>query len=167
MVSRGSGIPFTDVRPGNLDWSRPEELPAGTFATLLWLNDQRTNYPADHYVVDHTARTAQAFTLHHRRVFYSLTFYRGEARFKALLFEGFLDTPNGKTFAETRFLAVKRPLVHHNPNEIVGDAFEERAVIDLEIDYVFTTVQDAGYVDEFDIALCLTPFEEVRITPDA
>ena len=142
FIARGSGLDSTYVIPGNERGPRPQE----PYASLLHIPpDTRHGYPIRVQLPNNATRSVQ-----HRRASYSLQFYRKGAENLALAFSNYAESENGLTDAEDNSIRVVFPLSLSRLDGIVGDAFEERVVVDLSVDYVHITDQDTGVIDVFD-----------------
>ena len=108
-------------------------------------------------------------TVSYRRANYSLQFYRDGAAGRARDFCVFAESEIGLTMAEDGILrrdangmvigpaldggfrvVQTPPLSVQRLDEITGDAFEERAVVNLVIDYAHTADQPTGQIDAFE-----------------
>ena len=146
-VAKGSGLDPKDVIPGN----DPHPRPYAPYATLLPFNDRRTGYPARLQDEDAEMTSSSSY----RRASFSLQFYRKGAMDYARDFCVWCESEIGLTTAEdNNFVIVQTPpLEWDRIDEIVGDAFEERVLINngtFMVDYVQETVQATGFVDRFD-----------------
>ena len=141
FVSRGTSLESKDVIPCNDDNPRPR-VP---YASLLLVEDDRLGYPIRRSLPNELTRSLQ-----HRRALFSLQFYRKGARDTALSFVTYAESENGLTDAEDYSFRVVFPLRYQRLDDIVGDAYEERALVNLGIDYLYVTDQDAGYIDGFE-----------------
>ena len=140
FVAEGSGLPTNRVLPGNQRAPRPYE----SYATLLRVDNTRLAWPARRYESGITTNAS------YRRNNYSLQFYRKGASDYALAFLVFVESEIGQTVAEDgEFQVVQQPpLASDRLDDILGDDFEERVVINMPVDYVHVTGQDAGLIDQ-------------------
>ena len=141
IVERGTGI---TAIPGN----DPHPRPIDSYATLLLVDDQRRGYPVNTPDISSMTRSTQ-----HRRAVYSLQFYRDGAVDNALSFVTYIESENGLTDAldnEIRFVFPASGMQFQRLDDIVGDSYEERAIVEngrLMVDYVHITDQDTGIID--------------------
>ena len=146
IVARGSGLASSDVIPGNDAGPRP----IAPYATLLLVDDPRRGYPIKTPDIASMTRSTQ-----HRRAIYSLQFYRKGAVDNALSFVTYIESDNGLTDAqdnEIRFVFPAGGMQFQRLDGIVGDSYEERAIVEngrLMVDYVHITDQDTGTIDTF------------------
>ena len=143
----GSGLKTSYVIPGNTRSARPD----APYATLLLITDTGLDYPVRLQDPDLPVTISTS----HRRAIYSLQFYRKGALDHARNFCVYAESEIGLTVAEDfGFYVVQVPrLSFDRLDSIVGDAFEERAIINngtFMLDYELTTEQNTGYVDTFE-----------------
>ena len=142
----GSGLKIELVIPGN----DPHPRSSAPYATLLLVTDTGLDYPVRLQDPDLPVTISTS----HRRATYSLQFYRKGALNHARNFCIYVESEIGLTVAEDfGFYVVQVPRMSFDRlDAIVGDAFEERAIINngtFMIDYELTTEQNTGYVDTF------------------
>lgn len=147
FVAKGSGLDFDLVTPGNDNHPRPVK----PYATLLLITDRRMAYPAR--LEDEAAEMTSSAS--YRRATFSLQFYRTGALDYARDFCVWCESEIGLTTAEDLNFQVLQvpPLSFDRLDEIVGDGFEERAIINggtFMIDYVQETMQATGFIDRID-----------------
>ena len=161
FVAAGSGLATDHVIPGNDRGPRPG-MP---YASLLLSDDPRLAYPVRYQQPGDEMTT----TVSYRRAAYSLQFYRDGAVDLARAFLRFAESEIGLTVAEDGILrrdangdvigaaldggfrvVQTPPLSVQRLDEITGDEFEERALVDLLIDYADTSDQPTGQIDQFD-----------------
>ena len=161
FVAEGSGLATDHVIPGNDRGPRPG-MP---YASLLLSDDPRLAYPVRYQQPGDEMTT----TVSYRRANYSLQFYRDGAAGRARDFCVFAESEIGLTMAEDGILrrdangmvigpaldggfrvVQTPPLSVQRLDEITGDAFEERAVVNLVIDYAHTADQPTGQIDAFE-----------------
>ena len=161
FVAAGSGLDRGLVIPGNSKGPRPKDA----YASLLLIDDNRLSYPI-RYQQPNDEMTS---SISYRRATYSLQFYRDGAAERARDFCIYAESENGLTAAEDGLLMVDAnwvvvgavasggfrvvqtpPLSVQRLDEITGDAFEERALVNLPIDYAHTTNTEPGYIDAFE-----------------
>ena len=147
-VAKGSGLDPKDVIPGN----DPHPRPYVSYATLLPFNDRRTGYPARLQDEDAEMTSSSSY----RRASFSLQFYRKGAMDYARDFVIWCESEIGSDHCgrqQLRAIVQTPPLEWDRIDEIVGDAFEERVLINngtFMVDYIQNTVQATGFVDRFD-----------------
>ena len=147
FVAKGSGLDSSLVIPGN----DPHPRGAAPYATLLLITDIGIAYPAR--LQDEAAEMTSSSA--YRRATFSLQFYRKGAMDLARDFCVWCESEIGLTTAEDNsFFILQVPrLSLARLDEIVGDAFEERIVINngtFMVDYVQETTQATGYIDRFE-----------------
>ena len=132
---------------------------------FLLIDDNRLAYPVRYQRPDNEMTT----TISYRRANFSLQFYRDDAASLARDFCVFAESEIGLTVAEDGILrrdangdvigpaldggfrvVQTPPLSVQRLDEITGDAFEERAVVNLVIDYAHTSDQPTGQIDAFE-----------------
>ena len=91
-------------------------------------------------------------TASYRRNNYSLQFYRKGASDYALAFLVFVESEIGQTVAEDGGFEVVQqpPLTDERLDDVLGDDFEERVLINMPIDYIHVATQDTGRIDQFE-----------------
>ena len=161
FVATGSGLDRSHVIPGNDKGARPKDA----YASLLLIDDGRLAHPVRYQQPGDELVT----TMTYRRAAYSLQFYRDGAVDLARAFVRYAESENGLTAAEDGRLIIAEdgrvvdtvndggfrvvqtpPLSVRRLDDIVGDDLQERALVNLSIDYADTSNQDAGYIDAFD-----------------
>ena len=163
FVAKGSGLDSSLVIPGNDPHPRAD-VP---YATLLLITDVGIAYPAR--LQDDAAEMTSSAA--YRRATFSLQFYRKGAMDYARDFCIWCESEIGLTTAEDNsFFILQTPrLSLARLDEIVGDAFEERIIINngtLMVDYVQETTQATGYIDRFEGTLIYgLPRETVSHSP--
>ena len=142
FVASGSGLSGANVIPGNDKNPRPTDA----YATLLLVDDPSIGYPIRLQQDDGTTSSAS-----NRRATFSLQFYREGAIDLARDFVIYAESELGLTDAEVgNFRVVQRPrLGYQRLDEVVGDSFEQRTLVNLIIDYVHVTNQDTGVIDQY------------------
>ena len=140
-IAAGSGLDTSLVVPANDNKPSPIE----PYASLLLLRDPRRAYPVFAQQDDETTSSVS-----YRRAHYSLQFYRKGAVEHAAMFCAFAESENGYTMAEDYNFAIVQtpPLDYDRIDTIIGDSFEERALISLEVDYARTSNQNTGVIDQ-------------------
>ena len=98
------------------------------------------------------SRDGTTSSVSYRRAAYSLQFYRKGALDYARDFCIYAESEIGLITAnDEEFAVVQTPaLSFERIDDIIGDAFEERALINLLIDYTHTTNQATGDINAFD-----------------
>ena len=141
-VAEGSGLKGELVIPGNDRAPRPVE----SYATLLRINNVRLAWPARRYENSITTNAS------YRRNNYSLQFYRKGASDYALAFLVFVESEIGQTVAEDGGFEVVQqpPLTDERLDDILGDDFEERVLINMPVDYIHVAMQDTGLIDQIE-----------------
>ena len=146
FIATGSGLPQADVIPGNSKGTAPP----GPYATLLLTGLRRLNYPIRRTRdIEEDAETTTTDSLQYRRATFSLQFFRDGAVDRAIAFQNWVESELALTQAEKdEFrVVISPPLEVLRLDAIFGDSFEERAVINLPIDYGEVTTQDTQLVD--------------------
>ena len=143
FVADGSRLDPSLVIPGNDAGKRPKDA----YASLLLIDDDRLAYPVRYQQPDETVTT-----LTYRRASYSLQFHRDGAVDLARAFVRFAESENGLTAAEDGDFRVVQspPLSVQRLDVVLGDSWEQRALVSLSIDYADLSNQDAGYIDAYD-----------------
>ena len=141
-VAQGSGLKAELVIPGNDRSPRPIE----SYATLLRVDNSRLAWPARRYDSGITTNAS------YRRNNYSLQFYRKGASDYALAFLVFVESEIGQTVAEDGGFEVVQqpPLTDERLDDVLGDDFEERVLINMPIDYIHVRTQDTGTIDQIE-----------------
>ena len=141
-VAQGSGLKANLVIPGNDRSPRPIE----SYATLLRVDNSRLAWPARRYEAAITTNAS------YRRNNYSLQFYRKGASDYALAFLVFVESEIGQTVAEDGGFEVVQqpPLTDERLDDVLGDDFEERVLINMPIDYIHVATQDTGRIDQIE-----------------
>ena len=138
------------VIPGNEASPRP----ATDYATLLLVDDQRKSYPAP---VDRADGNVASTSI--RRARFSLQFYR-DALAKAVQFCAWAESVTGLEEAAKGVFRVVFPLSFRRLDMPVGDKFEERAVVDLGVDYQHILTVNDGVIRTVAVELCYEGHEE-------
>ena len=138
FVARGSGLEPNRVIEGNQKAPRPRD----SYATVLFRNDPRKGYP-----IRDLAENGEARDISHRRAAFSVQFFRKGASGRALAFCLYAESENGLTDAEDLNIRIVQPVSYERLDVPAGDAFEHRALINLELDHYLVTDQDAGQID--------------------
>lgn len=138
-------MPAKHVIPGNDGGPAPIE----PYATLLLEDDPALARP-----VRYQQPNGSVTNVSYRRAAFSLQFYRKGAVERAQAFCLYAESENGLIDqADYGWRVAGLPLEYSRLDGIMGDAFEERAVIELAIDHTVTTTQDAGVFDNVEYAL--------------
>lgn len=93
-ITRKDGEAFPMVISGNTRGYRPLD----TYGSLLLMEDQREGYPIFRDLED-----GRVLQMEYRRAVYSLQFYRAGAPDAAGRFDSWVQSENGRTYAETAF----------------------------------------------------------------
>ena len=144
FVAEGSGLDPKYVIPGN----DPHPRPSTPYATLLRIPpDVRRAYPVRYQQANGTTTS-----ISYRRAAFSLQFYRKDSMELADAFVIYAESENGLTMAEDgEFAVVQVPaLSWERIDDIIGDAYEQRALVNLMIDYARTTSQNTGVIDQIE-----------------
>ena len=150
-VALGSGLAPSNVLPGNDRSPRPVD----PYASLLFIGPiRRLGYPVRRQQTNETTSS-----ISYRRAPYSLQFYRKGAMQLAQDFCIYAESEDGLTIAEDGgFRVVQHPtLTWDRVDDIIGDGYEERALVNLMVDYAVTSTQDTGYIDAFTGEICYGP----------
>ena len=110
------------------------------------MDNSRLAWPARRYDSGITTNAS------YRRNNYSLQFYRRNASDYALAFLVFVESETGITVAEDGGFRVVQipPLTDERLDDILGDDFEERVLINMPIDYIHVATQDTGTIDQIE-----------------
>ena len=147
-VAQGSGLKSELVIPGNQRAPRPKDA----YASVLSVTDRRRGYPITRYFAD----TENTTSLSYRRGDFSVQFYRTGASNRARNFCIWAESEVGLTVSDDYEFKVVFPaggLNWQRLDDILGDSFEERAIIDLQIDYTHLTGQETGMIDTIECYL--------------
>ena len=149
VVAAGSGAAL-NVRKV-IPAEKPDEpAPDGLFASVRLVNDQQVGYASDVLGTTEGGNVKLTQRLNQRATF-SVQWYRAGALAAAYAFVAWLQTPMGITETNKRGLSVRRSSFHvRDIGAIVADAWEERAGIDLAIDYAAGYEYDIGRIDSAD-----------------
>ena len=178
FVARGSGpeggalrLATNVVIPGDDTGPRP----AGPFATVLVAEEEKRGYNATRTRFDEATQTTKEYIEELWRATVSVQFFRAGAHDRARHFHGWIETSEGLLYEERigltpplsdrlpwgprRFppVAVQRPARYRQIDEVVADAWEERAGVDLVVEYTHHVVVDTGRVDEAPITVRRAP----------
>ena len=144
-VARGTSLPYSNVIRSEDNKPRPKDR----YATLLLINDVRQGYPQRIRLANGEMRS-----WNHRTATYSLQFYRTGANETALAFCDYAESENGLVDAVDTSIRIVQPIQADNlAGDIVGDAIEERALINLPVQYVHYSDQDAGTIDQINYTI--------------
>ena len=137
--------------------ARPDEV----YGTLLLVNDRRLNYPAQE------DRDRMRVSVQQRLASFSLQFYHRDAIEAAHLFEQYTESHNGLEYAEDLGIRIEVPLIIQQLYASVEKEWEQRTLISLDVQYLVSSRQDAGYVDEVESTLVYNGQAEPLWTVDA
>ena len=151
FVAAGSGLDDAVVIPGNSTGPRP----TAEYASLLMIRDLRNGYPI-------FGAAGQQMT--YRRWTGSLQFYRPGAEVRALNFASFAESEPGLTEAERTGIRIVQPFAVQRLDSIVSEIFEERALINLSVDFVFEYSPTTDTIESATADICVTPGEEDSIS---
>ena len=151
LVAAGCGLDSRYVIPGNENSPRPSVA----YATLLNRRDVPVGYPSTFAIPNHADSLKVTYW---RRAEYSLQFYRKGAVHNARRFTEWVFSPPGRISVVQRGnenvaalgwgnFRPRYPLAYQRIDVIVGDAFEQRALVDLKIDYVHTAENSSDWVE--------------------
>ena len=138
-IARGSGLDPSDVIPGNDDAPRPKD----PYSSVLLVDNSRLGFPIPTRIGGGRTRTMQ-----HRRADYSVQFYREGALDFAEWFCSYAEAEVGVTDAEDLTIRLATPLEYERLDDIVGDSYEERAIVDLGVFYMRYIDQSTGTIDQ-------------------
>ena len=136
-VATGSGLAPALVIPGNDKGPRPKE----PYASLLLVDDGRRGFPE---VVE---RDGGDLTITPRAAAWSVQWYRAGAGARALRFASWLEDEAGIDAAGEAGFSVVVPVAVNRLDEIAGDAFEERAQMDLTCRWLYSRAQNADTLE--------------------
>ena len=140
LVATGAGFDAGYCIPGNDDGARP----SGEYASLLEVDDLPRHLP------ENTEYNGQATISMVKRATYSLQFYRGDKSDPSEAagdFVAWAHSITGLDAVEEAGEIIGIPFVIVQPfgsrrlDVPVGDGWEHRAVIDLEVDYIDTRTE--------------------------
>ena len=137
LVAAGSGLLPDHVIPGNGDGPSPD----GLYASVQLIHEDVEGIPSTSLEVDSDSRQLASV-----RARYSVQWFRDGARDAARTLSVWTSSPDGLTQAGRADLTVLRVSDVRQLDDIVSDAWEERAGVDIDIGYVQTIDQTIGYV---------------------
>ena len=138
-VVAGTDLSAQNVIPGNDNAPRP----TGTYATLLTVSPTPRSFAIP---IDYGGGQVQM--LRERQVLMFLQFFRKGAVDLALDFTYYAESETGLAKQQTdEFRIVNVPLDIRRLDGLVAEDFEERAQIDLRVDYVDVIDQNLDYVE--------------------
>ena len=135
-VAAGSGLASTHVVPGNRGGPAQDEL----FATVLLIRSRFDGAPASRVTRNGTTQIVTGAAAQDR---YSVQWYRKGAMDAARRFRLWTASSEAQEQMEAAGLAFVRAGSIRQLDDIVSDAWEERAGLDLDIGYIQTLRQDA------------------------
>ena len=140
--------------------------PKVPYASVLPITDERLGYPFREYPVDATGNPGDAVEATPRRVTYSVQFYRTGALGFALALASWTESEPGLDAAEDRDFRVVFPFNVRRLDLRVGDAWEERAVIDLPLDYfdIRSGAAASTFIEGVATTVCVTGFDVETIS---
>ena len=138
FVATGSGLNEKLVIPGN----RKGVIPKEPFATVLERTDERTGYPIFNY-----GENGAVATLQYRVAQLSVQFYREGAGDLALNLSTYAESVNGLARMVKDDFRIQFPFSIQQLDEVIGDGYEERRLIDLGVLYAHGTDQTTDYLD--------------------
>ena len=128
-VAAGSGLESRRVLPGNRNAPASNDL----YATVLLITASVRGIPYTLYEGD--GELVDASTIGTVGARYSVQWYRRGARDAARRFGVWTSSPKGVDFANARGLTFMRVSDVRQIDSIVSDAWEERAGLDLDLEY--------------------------------
>ena len=137
LVASGSGLLPDHVIPGNGDGPSPD----GLYASVVLIHEDIDGIPSTSFEVDTDSRQLASV-----RGRYSVQWFRDGARDAARSLSVWTSSPEGLTQAARTGLTVMRVSDVRQLDDIVSDAWEERAGVDIDIGYVQQVTQTIGYV---------------------
>ena len=154
FVQEGSGLAAGLVIRGNAKGPRPKD----PYASLLYVDDERQGYPV--YVQGTTQVTAVQFY----RTRFSLQFYRDGAVALAFRWRTWAESEVGVARAAALGFQSVFPLAVRRLDSIIADLFEERALIEWRVEWVYDSSQDTPVVDRLELDLVSQRAEGVTVT---
>ena len=151
-VSIGSGVPSERIIPAENTGPSPQNL----FASLLLITNNLVGQGQTIYVSgenDDGHETIFAYTRTQYRSSYSLQFYRKGAVAAARKFRDWAETDLAKIEEDKREFRIANQINVERISEIISDAWEERASMELMIDHAYDFKQDAGKTEEVSISV--------------
>ena len=139
-IATASGLPPENVIPGN----EKGPSPRNSYATVLLVDDPAMAYNVE--IPDGTTIN----NVSNRRATYSVQFFRKGAVDYARTFCIYAETEQGLTDQRDAGFFFQAPLDYSRLDDIVGDGYEERAVVELELNYAVTTSQTVVTIDSMD-----------------
>ena len=140
-IAEATNLPSTVVIPGDDKAPRPAE----PYASLLLIADtNRGGYPI------HRTEPGTDRTLQQRTANFSLQFYRTGAHAHAQNYAMWVTSAAGLAHAETHDYRIDRPLTVDQTNLEISDVFDERARIELAVQYVAHREAVAAILEKVD-----------------
>ena len=144
-IAQGSGLnPDHEVIDAEGSGPKPESL----FATVRLIDDEQVGYPVDRPKGLSESGGVLLRQVHYRTASYSVQWYRPGAKSLAYAFVAWMQSPTGIAEAQRRGFMV-RPSSRNvrDLTTIIADAWEERAGIDLMVDYGAEYEYDTGRIE--------------------
>ena len=142
IVAAGSGVDYNNIVSSNEGAPIPTEL----FASVLLIHQDIEGVPGTLMSLASDRFSLNAPTEATVRARYSVQWFRRGARDAARRLAMWTSSPDGLSQATRTGLTVLRVSDVRQLDDIVSDAWEERAGVDIEIGYVQTIDQTIGYV---------------------
>ena len=137
-VAAGSGIQTKSVIPGFDDGPAPETL----YASVVLIHQDVQGVPVT--VFDGGAEARTVATMRGR---YSVQWFRTGARNAALRFAIWASSPEGLEAAHSRQLTYLRVSDIRRLDDLVAEAWEERAGLEMDLGYLQEAVKPIEYIE--------------------
>ena len=152
FVAAGSGLESRRVRPGNSDGPAPNEL----YATVLLIHQAIDGIPETPLRLSAEGERLDAETHANVRSRYSVQWFRPGAHDAAKRLSVWASSPTGRDLASSLGLTFIRVSDIRQLDDIVSNAWEERAGLDLDLGYIQTLAQTVDYFRDTPVAISST-----------
>ena len=146
-VAAGSGLASSQVIPGYADGPAPN----GLYASVLLINEAIQGIPGTIFNLSESGQglkaPVRATVRATVRASYSVQWFREGSRDAARRFSVWASSPAGRELAAARGLTFLSVSDVRQLDDIVSDAWEERAGLDLEIGYIQKIHQALDYIE--------------------
>ena len=142
-VAAGSGLASSQVIPGYTDGPAPN----GLYASVLLINEAIQGIPGTIFNLSESGQGLKAPVRATVRASYSVQWFREGSRDAARRFSVWASSPAGRELAAARGLTFLSVSDVRQLDDIVSDAWEERAGLDLEIGYIQMLTQALDYIE--------------------
>ena len=145
-IATGAEITSSKVIPGNDKGPRSK----GLYASLLFMHETENGYP----VSRNRDTEDMTDTAYWKTTVFSLQFYRENAVQAARRFVDYLESDAGILAEAAAGFRIERPHEVRRLDVVVDDRFEERAVIELKVKYVYNRTQSLGTIETISGEIC-------------